>query len=172
MDSMFAQVHRELEEQIQRGIRDGSIVNVDSKATAQVIISPDGGCQPYPRADPPMPCRSSMTRRWTSSPAPSAKTSLPFLRKINRSGSVLPGIFDGLCSSTYFLQENPFSCRVAHPAAVPERHVCLRVRARPCPASDALPPRIPSAPPCASVIQKGLPLSGQALARSCAGLGA
>ena len=39
MDSMFAQVHRELEEQIQRGIRDGSIVNVDSKATAQVIIS-------------------------------------------------------------------------------------------------------------------------------------
>ena len=33
------QVHRELEEQIQRGIRDGSIVNVDSKATAQVIIS-------------------------------------------------------------------------------------------------------------------------------------
>ena len=29
----------ELEEQIQRGIRDGSIVNVDSKATAQVIIS-------------------------------------------------------------------------------------------------------------------------------------
>ena len=34
MDSMFAQVHRELEEQIQRGIRDGSIVNVDYKLAA------------------------------------------------------------------------------------------------------------------------------------------
>ena len=32
-------VYRLLAEQIQRGIRDGSIVNVDSKATAQVIIS-------------------------------------------------------------------------------------------------------------------------------------
>lgn len=39
MDSMFEQVHQELEALIARGINDGSLANVDSKATAQVIIS-------------------------------------------------------------------------------------------------------------------------------------
>lgn len=39
MDSMFEQVHQELEALIARGVNDGSLVNVDSKATAQVIIS-------------------------------------------------------------------------------------------------------------------------------------
>lgn len=39
MDSMFSQVHQELEQIIVRGIRDGTITNVDSKAMAQVIIS-------------------------------------------------------------------------------------------------------------------------------------
>ena len=40
-----------------------------------------------------------------------------------------------------FCRETPFSCRVAHPAAVPGRHVCPRVRARPLPCF-----RIPSLP--------------------------
>ncbi len=39
MDSMFEQVHQELETLIVRGVNDGSLANVDSKATAQVIIS-------------------------------------------------------------------------------------------------------------------------------------
>lgn len=39
MDSMFEQVHQELEALIARGVKDGSLANVDSKATAQVIIS-------------------------------------------------------------------------------------------------------------------------------------
>lgn len=39
MDSMFEQVHQELEALIARGVNDGSLVKVDSKATAQVIIS-------------------------------------------------------------------------------------------------------------------------------------
>ena len=39
MDSMFSQVHQELEKVIVRGIEDGSLVTVDSNSTAQVIIS-------------------------------------------------------------------------------------------------------------------------------------
>ena len=39
MDTMFSQVHQELERVIARGIEDGSLVTVDSKSTAQVIIS-------------------------------------------------------------------------------------------------------------------------------------
>ncbi|SDF37816.1 TetR/AcrR family transcriptional regulator [Desulfovibrio legallii] len=39
MDSMFSQVHQELERVIALGVADGSIVKVDSRATAQVIIS-------------------------------------------------------------------------------------------------------------------------------------
>lgn len=39
MDSMFEQVHQELEALIARGVNDGSLVTVNSKATAQVIIS-------------------------------------------------------------------------------------------------------------------------------------
>ena len=39
MDSMFSQVHQELERVIAKGVADGSIVSVDSHATAQVIIS-------------------------------------------------------------------------------------------------------------------------------------
>ncbi|MBO6170843.1 MAG: TetR/AcrR family transcriptional regulator [Desulfovibrio sp.] len=39
MDSMFAQVHQELERLIARGTEDGSIVSLNSKVTAQVIIS-------------------------------------------------------------------------------------------------------------------------------------
>lgn len=39
MDSMFSQVHHELEGLIARGVNDGSLVRLDSKATAQVIIS-------------------------------------------------------------------------------------------------------------------------------------
>ena len=39
MDSMFSQVHNELERVIAKGVEDGSIVKVDSKSTAQVIIS-------------------------------------------------------------------------------------------------------------------------------------
>lgn len=39
MDSMFSQVHSELEGLIARGISDGSIPSVDPKGTAQVIIS-------------------------------------------------------------------------------------------------------------------------------------
>ena len=119
-----------------------------------------------------MPCRSSMTRRWTSSPAPSAKTSLPFLRKINRSpAAYCRGFLMASAPVHIFCRENPFflpgctSCCCSRAARVPagagKAFALLQ---------DTLPPRIPSAPPCASVIQKGLPLSGQALARSCAGL--
>ena len=36
---MFSQVHSELERVIAKGVEDGSIVKVDSKSTAQVIIS-------------------------------------------------------------------------------------------------------------------------------------
>lgn len=39
MDSMFSQVHQELERVISRGVEDGSIVKVDSKVTVQVIVS-------------------------------------------------------------------------------------------------------------------------------------
>ncbi len=39
MDSMFSQVHSELEGLIARGISDGSIARVEPKGTAQVIIS-------------------------------------------------------------------------------------------------------------------------------------
>ena len=39
MDSMFSQVYRELELLLDRGMRDGSIIPVHSKTTAQVIIS-------------------------------------------------------------------------------------------------------------------------------------
>ena len=39
MDSMFSQVHQLLETLIARGVNDGSLARVDSKATAQVIIS-------------------------------------------------------------------------------------------------------------------------------------
>ncbi|MGE9986224.1 TetR/AcrR family transcriptional regulator [Desulfovibrio sp. SGI.169] len=39
MDSMFSQVHQLLETLIARGVSDGSLVKVDSKATAQIIIS-------------------------------------------------------------------------------------------------------------------------------------
>ena len=39
MDSMFSQVHNELERVIAKGVEDGSIQKVDSKSTAQVIIS-------------------------------------------------------------------------------------------------------------------------------------
>ncbi|WP_300708641.1 TetR/AcrR family transcriptional regulator [uncultured Desulfovibrio sp.] len=39
MDSMFSQVHSELEGLIARGISDGSIAPVEPKGTAQVIIS-------------------------------------------------------------------------------------------------------------------------------------
>ena len=39
MDSMFSQVHSELEGLIARGISDGSIAQVEPKGTAQVIIS-------------------------------------------------------------------------------------------------------------------------------------
>ena len=39
MDSMFSQVHNELERVIAKGVEDGSILKVDSKSTAQVIIS-------------------------------------------------------------------------------------------------------------------------------------
>ena len=39
MDSMFSQVHQLLETLIARGINDGSLARVDSRGTAQVIIS-------------------------------------------------------------------------------------------------------------------------------------
>lgn len=39
MASKFAEVHRELERCMERGVADGSIVAVDSRAAAQVIIS-------------------------------------------------------------------------------------------------------------------------------------
>lgn len=39
MDAMFAQVHQLLETLIARGVSDGSLAKVDSKATAQIIIS-------------------------------------------------------------------------------------------------------------------------------------
>lgn len=39
MDAMFAQVHQLLETLIARGVNDGSLAKVDSKATAQIIIS-------------------------------------------------------------------------------------------------------------------------------------
>ena len=39
MDSMFSQVHQLLETLIARGVNDGSLAKVDSKSTAQIIIS-------------------------------------------------------------------------------------------------------------------------------------
>lgn len=39
MDSMFSQVHQELERVIRQGIEDGTVVMVDSKVTVQVIMS-------------------------------------------------------------------------------------------------------------------------------------
>ncbi len=39
MDSMFSQVYRELELLLDRGVRDGSIIPVNSRTTAQIIIS-------------------------------------------------------------------------------------------------------------------------------------
>ena len=39
MDSLFSQVHSELERVIIKGVEDGSIVKMDSKAAVQVIIS-------------------------------------------------------------------------------------------------------------------------------------
>ena len=39
MDSLFSQVHNELERVIIKGVEDGSIVKMDSKAAVQVIIS-------------------------------------------------------------------------------------------------------------------------------------
>lgn len=39
MDSMFAQVHHKLEAHLTRGVADKSLVTLDAKATAQVIIS-------------------------------------------------------------------------------------------------------------------------------------
>ena len=54
MDSMFAQVHRELEEQIQRypGRQHRQCGQQGHGAGHHL---PDGGCQPYPRADPLCP---------------------------------------------------------------------------------------------------------------------
>ena len=39
MDSMFSQVHSELERVMAKGVEDGSIKKLDSRSTSQVIIS-------------------------------------------------------------------------------------------------------------------------------------